>query len=315
MHDGVQGRGIAVESVVLTDGLTKHYGKTVALDDLNLEVRRGEIFGFLGPNGAGKTTTIRILLTLIKPDSGSATIFGSDIKKHGQRIRRLIGYLPGELALYDNLSARQLFQYTGSLNNVENLNYADELSERLRISNVDQKVGSLSQGNKQKVGLVQALLHRPALLILDEPTNALDPLIRAELYDILREACDAGMTILFSSHVLAEAEAICDRVAIIREGRLTRVGTITELKAISPRRVRLTFEGNAPIDAYQQVPDLSEIEQPEPNIIEITSRATPENLIQVMAAHPPSDVVWEEISLEEIFLGYYQTRGAYNHDV
>ncbi|CAN5252079.1 ABC transporter ATP-binding protein [soil metagenome] len=304
-----------MESVVLTNGLTKHYGKTIALQDLDLEVRRGEIFGFLGPNGAGKTTTIRILLTLIKPDSGTAMIFGSDIKKHGQRIRRLIGYLPGELSLYDNLTPRQLFQYTGSLNNVEDMIYAEELSERLQVSNVDQNIGSLSQGNKQKVGLVQAMLHRPALLILDEPTNALDPLIRAELYEILREACEAGMTILFSSHVLAEAEAICDRVAIIREGRLTRVGTITELKEIAPRRVRLTFDNDAPVEAYRIVPDLSELQQPEPNVIEIMTRAAPEDLIQVMAAHPPRDVVWEEVSLEEIFLGYYQTRGTYNYDV
>lgn len=304
-----------VESVVRTDGLTKHYGDTVALQDLNLEVREGEIFGFLGPNGAGKTTTIRILLTLIKPDSGTATIFGNDIKKHGRRIRQLIGYLPGELSLYDNLTARQLFTYVGSLNNVDDMSYAEELSKRLKVSNVDQSIGSLSQGNKQKVGLVQAMLHRPALLILDEPTNALDPLMRAELYDILREACDAGMTVLFSSHVLAEAEAICDRVAIIREGSLIRVGSITELKDIAPRRVRLTFDGPAPLDAYKVVPDLSEITTPESNVIEIMTRSAPEDLIQVMAAHPPSDVVWEEVSLEEIFLGYYQTRGAYNHDV
>ncbi len=304
-----------MESVVLTDGLTKRYGNTVAVDDLNLEVRRGEIFGFLGPNGAGKTTTIRILLTLIRPDSGTATIFGSDIRKHGQRIRRLIGYLPGELALYEGLTPRQLFTYLGSLNDVDDLGYAEELSERLRVSNMNQTIDSLSQGNKQKVGLIQAMLHKPALLILDEPTNALDPLIRAELYTILREACDAGMTILFSSHVLAEAEAICDRVAIIREGQLTRVGTIAELKDIAPRRVRLTYDGVAPVDAYAVVPDLAEIKQPDPNVIEIMTRAAPADLIQVMAAYPPCEVIWEEVSLEEIFLGYYQTRGSYNHDV
>lgn len=285
------------------------------MQDLNLDVHRGEIFGFLGPNGAGKTTAIRILLTLIRPDSGTAAIFGSDIRRDGMRIRRSIGYLPGELALYDNLSARQLFHYMAALNDVNDLSYAEELSNRLRISNLDQSIGKLSQGNKQKVGLVQAMLHRPALLILDEPTNALDPLIRAELYDILREACDAGMTILFSSHVLAEAEAICDRVAIIRDGQLTRVGTITELKSLAPRRVQLTFDGPAPVDAYGVLPDLSEIEQPEPNMIVIMTRSSPENLIQILAAHPPSDILWEEVSLEEIFLGYYQSRRAVHHDV
>lgn len=303
-----------MEPVVLTKGISKRYGDVVALQDLNLEVQQGEIFGFLGPNGAGKTTAIRILLNLIRPDSGVATIFGHDVSKHEMRVKRSIGYLPGELALYDNLTPRQLFEYFGSLNGIDDVSYADELARRLDISKMDAKIGELSQGNKQKVGVVQAMVHRPKLLILDEPTNALDPLIRAELYDILREARDSGMTVLFSSHVLAEAEAICDRVAIIRAGQLTRVGTITELKELAPRRVRLTFEGDAPLDAYSVIPDLSEIEQPEPNVIEIMTRTEPDNLIQVLAAHPPRDIVWQEVTLEEIFLGYYRRRGAAQHD-
>jgi len=303
-----------MEPVVLTNGITKHYGDVVALQDLDLEVQPGEIFGFLGPNGAGKTTTIRILLNLIRPDSGTAHLFGHDVRKHEMRVKRNLGYLPGELALYDNLSPRQLFTYFASLNGVDDMSYAEELARRLDISKLDGKIGELSQGNKQKVGVVQAMLHRPALLILDEPTNALDPLIRAELYDILREARDNGMTVLFSSHVLAEAEAICDRVAIIREGQLTRVGTITELKALAPRRVRLTFDGPAPMDAYSVIPDMSEIEQPEDNVIELMTRTEPGNLIQVLAAHPPRDIVWQEVTLEEIFLGYYRTRGRARHD-
>jgi ABC-2 type transport system ATP-binding protein len=303
-----------MEPVVQTNGITKHYGDVVALQDLNLEVQPGEIFGFLGPNGAGKTTTIRILLNLIRPDSGTAHIFGHDVRKHEMSVKRKIGYLPGELALYDNLSPRQLFEFFASLNGIHDLSYASELSRRLDISNLDGRIGQLSQGNKQKVGVVQAMLHRPALLILDEPTNALDPLMRAEVYDILREARDDGMTVLFSSHVLAEAEAICDRVAIIREGQLTRVGTITELKALAPRRVRLTFDGPAPMDAYNVIPDLSEIEQPEENVIELMTRTEPGNLIQVLAAHPPSDIVWQEVTLEEIFLGYYRRRSRARHD-
>lgn len=303
-----------MEPVILTDGITKHYGDVVALNDLDLEVQQGEIFGFLGPNGAGKTTAIRILLNLIRPDSGSAYLFGQDVRKNEMQVKRRLGYLPGELALYDNLTPRQLFEYLGSLNDTDDLSFAWELSERLKISNLDGTIGELSQGNKQKVGVVQALLHRPDLLILDEPTNALDPLIRYELYEILRGARDQGITVLFSSHVLAEAEAICDRVAIIRDGTLTRVGTITELKALAPRRVTLTFDGDAPFDAYQVVPDLSEIHQTDTNTIEIMTRAAPEDLIQVMAAHPPQDIVWEEVSLEEIFLGYYQTRRPARHD-
>lgn len=303
-----------MDAVILTDSITKRFGSVVALQDLNLEVRRGEIFGFLGPNGAGKTTTIRILLNLIRPDSGTATIFGSDVRKQEMRVKSLLGYLPGELSLYDNLSARQLFEYLGALNGVEDLSYALELSERLNVSSLDRKIGQLSQGNKQKVGVVQALLHQPPLLILDEPTNALDPLIRAELYEILREARERDTTVLFSSHVLAEAEAICDRVAIIREGQLTRVGTITELKALAPRRLRLTFDGTVPIDAYRDIPELSEIDQPEPNVIELMTRSNPDAIVPILAAHPPSDMTWEEVSLEEIFLGYYQTRGTTRHD-
>lgn len=305
---------MCMEPVVETKGITKHYGDVVALQDLNLEVQPGEIFGFLGPNGAGKTTAIRILLNLIRPDSGTAYLFGHDVRKHEMSVKRKLGYLPGELALYDNLSPRQLFTFFASLNGIHDLSYANELARRLDISKLDGTIGELSQGNKQKVGVVQAMLHRPSLLILDEPTNALDPLMRAELYDILREARDNGMTVLFSSHVLAEAEAICDRVAIIREGQLTRVGTIIELKALAPRRVRLTFDGPAPMDAYTVIPDMSEIDQPEENVIELMTRTEPGNLIQVLAAHPPRDIVWQEVTLEEIFLGYYRTRGRARHD-
>lgn len=303
-----------MDPVILTDGISKHYGNITALDDLDLEVLPGEVFGFLGPNGAGKTTAIRILLNLIRPDSGRALIFGHDVRRQEMQVKRMVGYLPGELALYDNLSPRQLFRYVASLNGVNDLSFAEELSERLDISNMDGNIGKLSQGNKQKVGVVQSMLHRPPLLILDEPTNALDPLIRFELYEILRQARDSGMTVLFSSHVLAEAEAICDRVAIIREGQLTRVGTVVELKATAPRRVRMTFDGDPPVDAYRVLPELAEIEQPEPNVIELMTRSNPEDLIQILAAHPPRDIVWQEVSLEEIFLGYYRTRGFARHD-
>jgi ABC-2 type transport system ATP-binding protein len=303
-----------MDPVIQTDGISKKYGSVVALQDLDLEVRQGEIYGFLGPNGAGKTTAIRILLNLIRPDSGSAAIFGHDVRRQEMRVKQLLGYLPGELALYENLSPRQLFKYLASLNGGGDMTYAEELSERLDISNMDGNIGKLSQGNKQKVGVVQSMLHRPPLLIMDEPTNALDPLMRYELYEILREAKDDGMTVLFSSHVLAEAEAICDRVAIIREGRLTRVGTITELKELAPRRVRMTFKGDAPMDAYRVLPELAEIEQPAPNVIELMTRSRPEDVIQILAAHPPEDIRWEEVTLEEIFLGYYRTRGIASHD-
>jgi ABC-2 type transport system ATP-binding protein len=286
--------------------LTKRFGKFVAVHDLDLDVTRGEIYGFLGPNGAGKSTTIRMLLDLIRPSSGTAEVFGSDVRKHGTKVRRQIGYLPGELALYENLSPRQLYEYSASLYGVQDLSYALEISERLKVTDVDAKIGSLSQGNKQKVGIVQALLHRPQLAILDEPTNALDPLVRQEVYRILDEARSMGMTVFFSSHVLAEAERICDRVAIIREGELSRVGTVDELKAISPRRVKIRFEEYVPLDELSRIPGVADAQMNgDPRTVALMVRDDMDTIVKVAARHNVQDFYSEDVSLEEIFLGYY----------
>jgi ABC-2 type transport system ATP-binding protein len=298
------------DNILLTNGLTKRFGGFVAVRDLDLEVRRGEIYGFLGPNGAGKSTTIRILLGLIRPSRGSGQIFGLDIRRHGTTIRRRLGYLPGELALYENLSPRQLFEYSAALYGVDDLGYAIELSERLKVKSLDEKIGSLSQGNKQKVGLVQALLHRPELAILDEPTNGLDPLIRHELYAILEEARERGTTVFFSSHVLAEAERLCDRVAIIRDGELTRVGTVDELKAIAPRRMRITFEDGIPAEAFAAVPGVAAVNVDGRRAVELLVRSNMDEIVKLAARYPVSDFYSEDVSLEEIFLGYYDTGPA-----
>jgi ABC-2 type transport system ATP-binding protein len=281
-----------LESVLLTSKLTKQFGDVVAVDDLDLEVREGEIFGFLGPNGAGKSTTIRMLLDLIRPSSGSATIFGRDVRKHGTRIRRYVGYLPGELALYENLSPKQLFRYSASL---------------YRVKDLDKPIGSLSQGNKQKVGIVQALGHRPRLAILDEPTNALDPLIRHELYGILLEARSEGMTVFFSSHVLAEAERICDRVAIIRDGRLIRVGTVDEMKALAPRRMRITFGEHVAPQVFADLPGVSAAHVNSDREMELMVRSDLDRVVKIASHHQVEDFFSEAVSLEDIFLGYYET--------
>jgi len=295
-----------VETVLRTNKLTKRFGKFVAVRDLDLDVSRGEIYGFLGPNGAGKSTTIRMLIDLIRPSSGSAEIFGRNVRKHGTSVRQRIGYLPGELALYENLSPRQLYEYSGSLYGVKDLRYALELSERLKVTNIDSKIGSLSQGNKQKVGIVQSLLHQPQLAILDEPTNSLDPLVRQEVYRILDEARSRGMTVFFSSHVLAEAERICDRVAIIREGELSRVGTVDELKAISPRRVKINFDGHVPLDELSAIPGVAEARvNGDPNTVDLMVRDDMDAIIKVASRYNVVDIYSEDISLEEIFLGYY----------
>jgi ABC-2 type transport system ATP-binding protein len=296
----------SVETVLRTHKLTKRFGKFVAVRDLDLDVTRGEIYGFLGPNGAGKSTTIRMLIDLIRPSSGSAEIFGRNVRKEGTSVRKRIGYLPGELALYENLSPRQLYEYSGSLYGVKDLRYALELSERLKVTDVDAKIGSLSQGNKQKVGIVQSLLHQPQLAILDEPTNALDPLVRQEVYRILDEARSFGTTVFFSSHVLAEAERICDRVAIIREGELSRVGTVEELKAISPRRMKICFAGQVPLDELSAIPGVADARvNGDPNTVDLMVRENMDAIVKTAARYNVIDFYSEDVSLEEIFLGYY----------
>lgn len=303
---------MAIESVLVTSKLTKRFKKFVAVDDLDLDVWRGEIFGFLGPNGAGKSTTIRMLLGLIRPSGGSAQIFGKDVRKHGTDVRRKIGYMPGELALYENLSPLQLFAYSGSLYGIDDTRFAVQLAERLAVSKLDAPIGSLSQGNKQKVGIVTALLHRPQLAILDEPTNALDPLIRHELYGILDDARADGTTIFLSSHVLAEAERICDRVAIIRDGRLTRVGSVDELKAIAPRRMRISFGEPVPVSAFQELPGVTSahLVEGEDRVVELLVRENMDEVVKIASHHPVNDFRSEDISLEDIFLGYYEAGGT-----
>jgi ABC-2 type transport system ATP-binding protein len=301
---------MAVEPVIVTSKLTKKFGKFVAVCDLDLDVTAGEIYGFLGPNGAGKTTVIRLLLSLIRPSGGSAHIFGRDVRKHGTQLKRQIGYMPGELDLYENLTPNQLFRYSAALYGVDDLAYAAELAERLKLTKLDDVIGSLSQGNKQKVGIVQSLLHRPKLAILDEPTNALDPLIRHELYQILLEARERGMTVFFSSHVLAEAERVCDRVAIIRDGVLTRVGTVQELKHLAPRRMRLSFRQHIPADAFANIEGVSEVRvrddaASEDRVVELMVRSHLDEVVRIASRYDVTDLYSEDVSLEDIFLGYY----------
>lgn len=203
------------EAAILTEDLTKRYGKHQALDGLDLVVRRGEVFGFLGPNGAGKTTTIRLLLDLIRPTAGRVEVLGMDPRRQGREVRRRVGYLPGKLALYDRLTGREVLTYLGHLRDGVDWAHADSLARRLDLD-LNRPIGALSRGNKQKVGLVQALMHRPELLILDEPTGGLDPLVQREFHRLVREASGEGRTVFLSSHVLGEVERVADRVGIIR---------------------------------------------------------------------------------------------------
>lgn len=210
-------------------GLTKHYGKSPALVDLDLEVRRGEVFGYLGPNGAGKTTTIRLLLGFLRPTRGRAEVLGLDAWQHSTEIHRRTGYMPGEPAMYDRLTGRELTTYLGHLRGGVARGAVDKLAERFELD-LDRPIRSLSRGNRQKVALVQAFMSSPDLLVLDEPTSGLDPLVQQQFHALLHECAAAGQTVLLSSHVLSEVQRVADRVGIIRAGRLVAVERLEHLR-------------------------------------------------------------------------------------
>ena len=224
-----------MDAAIRTKGLTKTYGNTVlALDGLDLEVARGEIFGFLGPNGAGKSTTIRLLLDLIRPTDGRAEILGRDCQRDSVQVRALTGYLPGDVRLYDRLSGRQTVEFFASLRSrpVDGDRVA-ALATRLELD-LTRRAGALSKGNRQKLALLIALLDQPPILLLDEPTSGLDPLLQHTVWQVLREEASRGATVFFSSHVMSEVEEICERVGILREGRLVEVAPVNDLKGRSP---------------------------------------------------------------------------------
>lgn len=229
---------------IVTRHLTKRYGKARGIADVDLTVGRGEVFGFVGPNGAGKSTTIRCLLGLIRPTGGSASIFGLDCVRDRVRILENVGYLPSEVFYYEGMRARDLLAYAASFYHRDCSERITELSERLGL-NLDQKIEDMSLGNRKKVGIVQGLLHSPKLVILDEPTSGLDPLAQRAFFDLIREENrEHGVTVLFSSHILSEVQRMCDRVAIIREGRIVTVKDVAELRRSSVKRVSLVLGGS-----------------------------------------------------------------------
>jgi ABC-2 type transport system ATP-binding protein len=292
-----------VSAIVLTEGLTKRYGKNRGISDVNLEVGEGEVFGFLGPNGAGKTTTIRTLLGFLRPTSGRAEVFGMDSRKESVRIREQVGNLPGEFALEDRMSGEGLLRFFARLRRIGDLGYAYELAERLG-ADLDRPMRRLSRGNKQKIGLIQALFHRPPLLILDEPTGGLDPLVQEEFLEIVRETRAEGRTVFLSSHNLAEVERICDRVGIIRDGRLVSVETTGTLVNKAFRRVRLVFA--EPVDArpFAALPGVEDLEANRTSL-SFTLHDNLDEVVKLTARHPLVSLDYDRPSLEEIFLAYY----------
>jgi ABC-2 type transport system ATP-binding protein len=291
------------EPVIRTAGLTRHYGRLVALSGLDLDVVRGEVFGYLGPNGAGKTTTIRILLDLIRPTSGAAQLFGRDSRSDGLAIRRRVGYLPGELQLYENLTGRQFLTYIASLRGGVEWAYASRLAERFACD-LRPRIRTLSHGNRQKLGLIQAFMHRPELLILDEPTVGLDPLMQQEFYALIADAKGAGQTVFLSSHVIPEVERTCDRVGILRGGKLITVERISALKEKAIRRVEIRFASPVPPEAFAWLPGTREM-QVAGALLRCSVSGSIDPLIKAAARFEVVEINSQEPSLEELFLTYY----------
>jgi ABC-2 type transport system ATP-binding protein len=292
-------------AAIRLDRLSKYYGKARGVVEVDLEVQTGEVFGFLGPNGAGKTTTIRALLDLIRPSSGKATVLGLDSVADSLEIRRRVGYLPGELAFWEWMTARQVLDHLENLRGGVEKAYRDQLTERFEVE-IDRKVSDLSTGNKQKIGLVQAFMNKPELIILDEPTSGLDPLMQQVTYEVIDEAQRDGRTVFLSSHVLPEVERIAQRVGIIRHGRLIEVATVDSLKERAVRLVEIRFGWPVPSAA-----DLSNIVGvTEANVSGTTATVRTEGsmdpLVKALAGYETLLIRTHDTPLEDIFLQLYR---------
>ena len=284
-----------------TKKLTKYYGKARGIVDVDLAVEEGEIFGFIGPNGAGKSTTIRTLLGLIKKSGGSATIFGMDCEKDKVKILSEVGYLPGEVFYYDNMRAIDLLRYSASFYQKDCTKRIAELAEALSLD-LNKKIEDMSLGNKKKVGIVQGLLHSPRLIILDEPTSGLDPLMQRTFFELIQRENERGATVLFSSHILGEVQRICDRVAIIKDGKIVALRGIDELRKNSYKKV--SFTQDQPIAGFS-LAGASQIAQ-EGSTTSFLYRGEIGALLKALANLPLTNADISEPELEEIFLHYYE---------
>ena len=290
-------------AIIQIEKLTKSYGAHRGVVDIDLVVNEGEAFGFLGPNGAGKTTTIRTLLDHIRPTSGRALVFGIETTVDPVAIHRRVGYLPGEFSLYDKLTGGQTIEYFANLRGGVDAAYQAALVQRLDID-PSRKFKELSKGNKQKIGLVVALQHRPDLLILDEPTSGLDPLVQQTFYEVIREAKAEGRTIFLSSHILSEVEKTCDRVAIIRDGRLAKVDRVEALRDLAHHQVELRFPGDVPVAAFDGLPGVSDVTV-EDGVLRLRVAGSITPVVRAAAQYELLDFVSREPSLEETFLAQY----------
>jgi len=289
-------------AVIETKNLTKYYGKIKGIENLNMTVEDGEVFGFIGPNGAGKSTAIRTLLNLIFPTSGSATIFGMDVVKDKTRILQDVGYLPSEVFYYDGMKAIDLLKYSASFYDKDSSARIQELAKRLDLD-LHKKIDDLSYGNRKKVGIIQGLLHSPKLIILDEPTGGLDPLMQQTFFDIIREENQKGATVLFSSHILSEVQKMADRIAIIKDGSIISLETMEEMQKEAYKKIALTFETPKQANAFNL--PLAEGAAVRDNVYTSVYHGDAQTLVAAIANQPLLDVHIAEPDLEEVFMHYY----------
>jgi ABC-2 type transport system ATP-binding protein len=290
--------------IIQTNQLTKSYGRSRGIIDVTFDIQQGEVFGFLGPNGAGKTTTMRTLMGLLHENRGSATIGGLDCWAQSTEVKKLVGYLPGEFAFDPGLRGAQIIEYLGHLRGGVDQPYLRSLVERLGLD-PSKRFREYSHGNKQKVGLVQAFMHQPRLLILDEPTSGLDPLNQQEFYQMVAEVRAEGRTVFLSSHILPEVEHTCDRVAIIREGRLIKVDHVSSLKEIHQYDVEITFAGLAEASWFKVAGVANVAEAADEHTLQLSVQGDLREIIHIASQHNATNMTTHEPTLEEVFLRFY----------
>jgi len=299
---------MSATAIIETDQLTKRYGPVRGMCEVSIAVERGEVYGFLGPNGAGKTTTIRTLLDLLHPTSGTATLFGLDSHEQSREIRARLGNLPGDFACDPRLTGREFLEFCAEARGMNGLGSASLHAQRFE-ADLDRRIGELSRGNRQKIGLIQALFHNPELLMLDEPTTGLDPLMQEEFLAVVTEHRDRGGTVFLSSHDLDEVERACDRVAIIREGRIAAVERVADLRGRSYHHVSIEFDSPADGTEFRRIPGVRELQVDGPRVsFKISGPLDP--VVKAAARHNVLDMELTEPTLEEVFLTFYGERGA-----
>ena len=291
-----------MDIVILTESLTKYYGKTKGIENLNLKVQKGEIFGFLGPNGAGKTTTIRLLLNLIKATSGSARVFGMDSQRDTLDVRRRLGYIPGDVSFYDGMTGQDFLSLLGSFHGTSNGKRLKELQKRFDLD-LNRQTRAYSKGMKQKLAIMQAFMNDPELLILDEPSLGLDPLMQHAFYDLLIKEKERGKTIFLSSHILPEVERVCDRVGIVRNGELVSIERVADLKHKRVRHIDVFFKEEISADNIKL--DNTEILEMKGKAVSLKFFGDTPTLLKQLVDLPIEDIAFPEASLEDTFMEFY----------